>query len=383
MSITATVITTEGQIYLTGSPINLRLRNLNSDSTIASVTCELYIWSGNLNAPPASANYTLVASKVSSEDDYINFQVAEIVRSHITGTKFAWVSGNDAPNTSGEGVFFQFKYQVTNSNEAVEAAVSSSSKFATLGYRYDNEQVGDIAGSITGQPYLGLLPINYSRNYTTKIKYFKRAFDFTKTLALCTSENIISSTVNPVVYCKDQLGDKFMITYINRLGLWDYFTTYGKGVKSIAIDATTNPRLYRNPNSVNNRINHSKSRTINTSDQSFTINTGYLEETMTEQVEEVIYSPLIYLLEFTGAVFTTVTLGTTVDSTTVTVDNTLLTVDNDTITTLDLGYYSTFTQTPVTCGNNSFIRKTRQNDKGKINYDLQLDPTMGRINNLR
>ena len=89
MSITATVITTEGQIYLTGSPINLRLRNLNSDSTIASVTCELYIWSGNLNAPPAAANYTLVASKVSAEDDYINFQVAEIVRSHITGTKFA------------------------------------------------------------------------------------------------------------------------------------------------------------------------------------------------------------------------------------------------------------------------------------------------------
>ena len=91
MAVTPTTITTEGQIYLTGSPINLRLRNLNSDSTIASVTCELYIWSGNLNAPPASPNYTLVASKVSNEDDYINFQIAEIVRSHINGTKFAYV----------------------------------------------------------------------------------------------------------------------------------------------------------------------------------------------------------------------------------------------------------------------------------------------------
>ena len=383
MAVTPTTISTEGQIYLTGSPINLRLRNLNSDNTIASVVCELYIWSGSLDTPPSIASYTLVASKVSSEDDYINFQISEIVRSHINLTRFAWVSGNDAPNIAGEGVFFQFKYQVTNSTAVVESFVESSSKFATLGYRYDVEQVGDIAGSTTGQPYLGLVPINYSRNYTNRINYYKRYFDFTLSVALCTSENIITNTVNPVVVCKEQLGDKFLIAYINRIGLWDYFTTYGKAVKSIAIDSNTNPRLYRNPNSINNSVNHSKSRIINTSDQVFTINTGGLTEDMTEQVEEVIYSPLVYLIEFTGAIYNTASAGTTVDSTTITVDSTLFTVDGDAITTADIGYYSTNTQMPVTCNNTSFTKKTRLNDKAKINYDLIMEVTMGRINNLR
>jgi hypothetical protein len=383
MAVTPTTITTEGQIYLTGSPINLRLRNLNSDATISSVTCELYIWTGNLNAPPASANYTLVASKVSNEDDYINFQIAEIVRSHINGTKFSFVPGNESPNIAGEGVFFQLKHQVTNLNGLIEAPITSSSKFATLGYRYDFEQVGNIAGSTTGQPYLNLLPINYIRNYTNRIKYFKRSFNLTQPLSTCTSENIISSTANPVIVCQDQRGDKFAVAYINRLGLWDYFTTFGKGVKTVNVDSDINPRLYRNPNSINNSINHSKNRTINTSEQSFVINTGGLTEDMTDQVEEVIYSPLVYLLEFTGALFTTASAGTTVDSTTVTVDSTLFTVDGDAVTAQDIGFYSTYKQIPVTCSNSSFIKKTRLNDKGKINYDLQLDVTMSRINNLR
>jgi len=378
--ITPTTITSENQIYLTGSPINLRIRNLASDNTIKSVVCELYVWNGNLNSPPTLASYTLVADKVSKLDNYINFQIAEIVRSHITGTKFAWTSGNDAPSIAGEGVFFQTKYQATNDGDVVEAAISSTTNFATLGYRYDFEQLGELGLS---QPYLGLLPINYSRNYTEKIQYFKRDFDYTKTLELCTSENIISSTVNPVTTCKPQLGDKYLVVYINRLGLWDYFTPYGKAIKNIKVNSDTNPRLYRNPNSINNNVIHSKVRSIDATEQSYTINTGDLHETMIEQIEEVIYSPLVYLLEFTGEVFTVVQEGLTIDITTVTVDSTIYTVDNDTVTTLDLGFYSTFKQIPVTNGNTNFVKKTRLNDKGKINYDLTFDVTMDRINNLR
>lgn len=383
MAITPTTITTEEQIFLTGSPINLRISNFNNDNTIKSAVCELYIWSGNLNAPPVLPSYTLVGDKVSADDDYINFQIAEVLRSHITGTKFAWTAGDEQPSIAGEGVFWQTKHQVTNEDLEVEAAYEGLTNLATLGYRYDFEQVGDIADSSEIQPYLGLLPINYNRNYTDKVKYYRRNFDFTKTLELCTSENIISSTVFTPTTTKCQKGDKFLVVYINRLGLWDYFTPYGKSVKSIKLEATTNPRLYRNPNSINNNVNHSKSRIIENTEQSYTINSGDLHESMTEQIEEVIYSPLVYLLEFTGDTFTVAQQGLTVDSTTVTVDSTLYTVDNDTITAEDLGYYSTFKQIPVTCQTENFIKKTRLNDKGKINYDLNFDVTMGRINNLR
>ena len=383
MAITPTTITTEDQIYLAGSPINLRIRNLANSSTIQSVQCELYVWSGNLNTPPALASYTLVADKVSANDNYINFQIAEILASHINATKFAWASGDNAPSIAGEGVFFQYKYQVTSAT--VEAPIESVTNFATMGYRLDYEQVGEVALSTNKQPYLGLLPINYSRYYTDRVKYFKREFDFTKTLGECTSENIIKSTVIAPAssQLKCQLGDKYLVPYINRLGLWDYYTSYGKAVKSVKLGSSTNPRLYRNPNSINNSVNHSKSRQIESSDQQYILNSGDLQESMTDQIEEVIYSPLVYLIEFTGELFTVASEGLTVDSTLVTVDSTLYTVDNDTITSGDVGYFSNYKQIPVVCSTESFMKRTRLNDKGKINYDLQFDVTMGRINNLR
>jgi hypothetical protein len=377
--ITPTTITTENQIYLTGSPINLKIQNANQDTTIKSVVCEVYIWNGNLNTPPTLPNYTLVSDKISAADNYINFQIAEILASHITGTKFAWQSGDGQPSISGEGTFFHYKYQVTNENAIIETAVESYTNFATLGWRYDFEQVGDVGL----QPYLGLIPQNYNRNYAPQIKYYARDFDYTKTLETCTSENIIVSAVNTPTKTKCQLGEKFLVVYINRLGLWDYFTPYGKVIKSTKVEADTNPRLYRNPITINNNVNHSKQRNIEDTSQSYTINSGDLHETMVNQIEEVIYSPLVYLLEFTGEVFTQTQVGLTVDSTTVTVDDTTYTVDNDTVTSADLNYYSTFKQIPVTCETNQFVKKSRLNDKGKINYDLQFDVTVGRINNLR
>ena len=104
---------------------------------------------------------------------------------------------------------------------------------------------------------------------------------------------------------------------------------------------------------------------------------------MIVQVEDVIFSPLIYLIEFSGLAYTAVEVGLTVDSTTVTVDSTTITADATTTTVEDVGFYSDFKQIPVTCENTNFINKSRLNDKGKINYNLEFDATIGRINNLR
>lgn len=380
--ITPTTITSEDQIYLVNSPVNITIRNLSQSNSIKTVQLEIYVWSGNLNIPPSLPSYTLVSSKVSESDNYVNFQIAEILASHINKTKFSWIGGESEPSISGEGIFWQGKYQVTNEND-IENPVESTTKFATLGYRYDYEHVGNILGASVHQPYLNLQPINYTRNYSPKIKYFKRQFYFSKTLSTCTSENFIISIENAVENTKCQLGEKYLIAYINRLGLWDYFTPYGKVVKNIKIDGDTNPRLYRNTNSINNNINHSKQKIIQSTDQSFTLNTGYLTEEMANQVEDVIFSPLIYLIEFTGEVYTNIQVGLTVDNTLVTVDSTIYTVDNDTVTSGDIGYFSKFKQIPVICDTKSFVKKTRLNDKGKINYDLDFQATVGRINQLK
>lgn len=380
MAITPTTITTEEQIYLTGSPINIFVQNANADNTISKALIELYIWNGNLNDPPTSPTKSLTPSKVSKTDTKIYAQIAEILASYINQTKFAWTSGESAPSIAGEGVFFQLKYTITNENGTIETAVERPTNFATQGYRLDYEQIGT---QTINQPYNGLVPINYNRNYTERINYYQRSFDFTKTLSECTSENIIKSTQFTPTKLKCQLGDAYLVVYINRWGLFDYCTTYGKAVKSTDVDSDTNPRLYRNPNAINNNVNHSKTRQINQTPQNYTINTGDLYENMTEQIEEVMLSPLIYLIEFTGETFTVTNVGLTVDSTIVTVDSTSYTVDNQTITEQDLGFFSIFKQIPVTNTNKNFTKKTRRNDKGKINYDLSFEVTMDRINNLR
>jgi len=380
MAVTPTTITTEDQIYLTGSPINLRIQNFNQDSTIKTARLELYIWNGNLNNPPIYPTHVLKADKVSKNDDYINFQVSEILASYIDKTKFAWISGDSEPSLSGEAVFWQTKQIVTNENGTIETPYESLTNLATLGYRFDFEQIGT---PLDNQPYNGLIPINYERNYTERINYYQRSFDFTKSLLECTSENIIKSNQFTPTKTKCQLGDKYLVVYINRLGLWDYFTPYGKAVSSVKVTSDTNPRLYRNPNIINNNVNHSKIRSISETPQTITSNTGSLHEDMTEQVEEVILSPLIYLIEFTGETFTVINVGLTVDNTIVTVDSTLYTADNQTVTEEDLGYFSTFRQMPVICTSENFTKKTRLNDKQKINYDLTFEITTDRINNLR
>ena len=383
--ITPTIITSEEQIYLAGTAINLRFRNDAADSNIQSVVCNLYIWSGQLNTPPTLPTHIFIPEKVSKSDKYINLSIDKYIAAKINSTKFAWRSGNNAPSISGEGVFWQIEYEVTNEDGSTATPVLTETNFATMGYRYDFEQVGDIAGSIEGQPYLGLLPINMNRNRTPLVAYFERTFDFTRTLGDCTSRNMILSTPYPIPSGEEvcQLGDTYLIAYINRLGLWDYFTPYGKAASRVKIDATTNPRLYRNPNSVNNNVNHSSRRSIDETKRAYTINTGGLQESMIDQVEEVMYSPLLYLIEFDGLAYTQIEVGLTVDDTTVTVDSTTITVDATTITVDDVGYFSTFKQIPVTCENNLFERKTRRNNKSKINYDFEFETTNGRINTLR
>jgi hypothetical protein len=378
MAITPFAIETEDQIYLCGSPIHIAVSNSSQDTSIVKAEIELYIWSGQLNNPPSLPNYILESNKVSQNDTYISFQIAEKLEAEIDNTRFAWVQGSNFPEVRGEGVFWQIKKIITNTNgtEIIEGVTN----FTTRGYRYDFEQVGNIPNK--QQPYLGLKPIDYNRYYTDKIKYVRRSFDFTQSLANCTSENIIKKEfINPTE-CKAQLGERFLIVYLNRWGLFDYFTPYGKVTNPISIDSEDGTKLYRNPNAINNSIIHHKRRLINEVALKYVINTGGLHENMVEQVEEVMYSPLIYLVKFTGETFTTERIGLTVDSTTISVDSTEITVDAITITVDDVGLFSEFQQIPVINANKSFDIKTRLTDKGKINYDLEFE-SGNRINNLK
>ena len=99
-------------------------------------------------------------------------------------------------------------------------------------------------------------------------------------------------------------------------------------------------------------------------------------------MREIIQSSKIYLVIFDGDVFTTESVGLTVDSTVVTADNTTITADSVTVTTADLGNYSSFTQIPVKNVTTNFVKKTKLNDKSSISYTLEFEETNNFINDI-
>ncbi len=117
--------------------------------------------------------------------------------------------------------------------------------------------------------------------------------------------------------------------------------------------------------------------------QSYSINTGALSEDMNSTIEQIIYSPKIYLIKFKGDRQTTNTIGITIDNTYITVDDTTITIDSATVTQNGNGFFKTHQQIPVTVTDTDFGRKTRMNDKNAIDYTINFEETTSKILNVR
>ena len=100
---------------------------------------------------------------------------------------------------------------------------------------------------------------------------------------------------------------------------------------------------------------------------------------MGQLVEEILYSPFVYLVEF-GKELAPVGTAITVDTTLYSVDTTLISADNSGQL---FGGYTTFRQIPVNVIDTDFGRKTRINDKNKINYNIRFEESTNKILNIR
>lgn len=100
------------------------------------------------------------------------------------------------------------------------------------------------------------------------------------------------------------------------------------------------------------------------------------------QIREILQSSKIYLVFFGDGVFQSIQEGITVDSTIVTADNTAITIDSSPVTAANIGFYSKYTQVPVTLTTDSLLIKTRLNDKSSISYSLDFEATNNTINDI-
>ncbi len=385
-----TAINDASKITFANSPIHLRLQNAAADTTIEEATVYLWIWNGDQQRELVNPNLTLNKKKVSAGDNYINFQIADYIKSYIENPpnglntnqpNFAY-NELTPPAITGLGVFWQVVTDITSNGTTIRT--TGDTHFATLGYRWGYEQNAIKNNGLTPNGSTGFIRSS-QKWYNKKIhNYIEQSFDLTKTVSEATTGNIIKTTpVTPPSVWERCSRDSSLIVYINKLGLWEMFTPHGKIVVSSSVSSDEQNRAYRDPSQIDNTYTHSKLKSSPDVEQSYTINTGSLTETMIDQVEQIIYSPKIYIILFNGDVQTSSTVGVTIDSTFITIDDTNITIDAATVTEELIGSFKTFQQIPVISKDKSFVRKNRINDKNEIHYTLKFEETTNKILDIR
>lgn len=371
----------KSKIFFSQSPIHFNLQNELADASISSATVEVYIWRGFQQAdlPPSPLLTFNNIKKISPSDNYIAIELHSEIKAFITSSNLnknnpQWAyNTTNVPTTAGEGVYFHVVYKVDD-----ESVKQLGTYFATTGYRYSFEQKGGM--------YDGYEDVEIFRKYAKSINYDRCTINRTTQVATSQSGSgangmITQQSLNPTAR-NSQTGVKCLIAYVNRLGLWDTFTPFGKFVESIDTKRDEYSSSFRNPLQVNSQIQHLKQSGTPLGNRKFQINTGLLDENNNYQVREILQSAKIYLVIFNEDVFETIQTGITVDSTIVTVDNTTITVDNNVVTESNLGFYSNPIQIPVSNSSTNFLKKTRLNDKSSISYTLEFEETNNFINNI-
>jgi hypothetical protein len=371
-----TLIDNESKVKLINSPLFIR-----EAATILtkSVTVNLYIWDGLQIKVINQPTVILRKDKVSQLDNYISLEISDLIKPYIK-PKFAYNRAAPAAITN-QGVFIQA--QVISINfDGTQTSRYTNTFFCTLGYRWNYEQ--NLIGNNGVENYGAsgfIVPVE--KWFNPKIhNYFNQTFNFTRTVAEATTSNVINYVPLTPTKLRCTL-DPCLIIFINKLGLWETFTPHGKKTASVKANRTISNISHRDPSQVDNTFVHSKQITLIDAEQSYVINTGSLEENMTSIIEELIYSPIVYLINFKGDLELVTTVGISIDNAVVSIDNTDISIDSQSITADAIGFFKTHQQIPVVITDEDFTRKTRLNDRIAIDYNIKLDETNNKINNIR
>lgn len=328
--------------------------------------------------------YVLDKARVSNDDKYVAFEIQDYLKNdlvrkeNLNNVDFPVLlyHNTSMPYVQGMCLFYRYSYYAYDETTSV-SAINVTNKVATLGYRWRNEQnpfYGSFVGNANG------FNINQTaiKKYADFIPYYAtQSFSFGTNR---TSNNFIATTkVTPLttVCVKEPL----LFIYLDRNGLFQYLTTTGKITINDEVKRQESSKVFRDTTMINTESTHFKNTAIEEVFQTYTVNTGVMDESMNALIEELIYSPKVYLVRFYGERWTVAQQGLTVDNDIVTIDNETITIDSDTVTLADVGYYSTYLQVPVTCTDNDFVKKTTINDRRDISYTLKFKETASKIKN--
>ena len=383
-------ITDISQVAFANSPVIIRIDLLDFPTFpigVNPLTAHLTLITYDIESVGVQTNvttYTLKKEQASINDKYISFEIQQYlkndisIKANVPNQEFPVLQYNSLsmPDVKGQCVFFEFQYYITDGTTN-SATVSSLNNVATLGYRWRNELTpfyGSYIGSSEGFDY-AVAPV---KKYNDDINfYIKQEFDFT--LGVNVTSSTFIKTIQEFPTATICSKEPLLVIYLDRDGLWQYITTFGK--VSIDDDITQNSsgKVYRDNFNVNPATSHGENIRIEDVRQNYTVNTGLLDESMNQLIEELLYSSRVYLVRFFGDRFTVAQTGITIDNDIITIDNDNITIDSDTVTVGDIGYFATYTQVPVRVVDSNFAKRTFINDKRDISYFIKFKETASKI----
>jgi hypothetical protein len=347
-----TVVNTTARFIGVNSPFFV---NVTSAQTFTAVRLRLWVWSGALTAPYTNGddpNVVIVNEKVSASDTYVQFELADYIKDVFNPT-FQY-QDSTVPIINNECVFFKWEYDIINNPDGTSATIylvdeniSSQTYVGTQGYYWNyetqpfglNENTMSFGFEEMTQPY---------KVYNPGIKY-----DVISGVSLSATNtaNVFSRskyepTLNETVCPKEN----WLIIYLDKRGLFQYFTPTGKVVISEKIDREQYTKTFRRPDLYNNSLTHQIRQLNRDVTSSFIVNTGPLKEKAGQYVEEILYSKSVYLMEFKAGAE---------------------------------GYFDVYRTIPVIVTDTDFGRKTRLNDKSKISYNIKFEATTNKIKDIR
>ncbi len=371
MLIQPTPITSLDRVDFVGSPKHISTSGVSYSGAIL----KLWIWTGNLNYPYINnLEPTLVFTKdkVSSADAYVSFEVGDIIKDYINpSAEFTPTS----TAVSGEGVFYQYELQTYvygGGSPIIIGTNTASTRFATAGYNWNYE--GEAPFTYNHGSF-GFVDTDVKKYYSPYVSYYTSKIN----LSGATTSNgmVVRESAQYSYYDEKCASDPYVILYLAKTGLWDTFTPTGKVTISNKMDREQYSRPFRKPITFNPKFDHETIQYNINGKQSYDLNTGQLTPEMGQLVEEILLSPKVYLINFTGDL--TAGSAYTVDNTVITVDSTLITVDASTGRKL----YTGFRHIPVIVTDTDFVQRTKLNNRNKINYNLRFEEAQTKINNIR
>lgn len=355
----------------------------SNKTVIANVTLETF----DINELSEEVNkntYLLKKQRVSNTDTYIAFEVQDYLKNDLIRKEIQnnvdfpvlMYQNTAMPFSQGLCLFYRVTYSVTDGTTTITLP-SPIERVATLGWRWNTEEA-PFYGSFVGDANGFNVAREVVKTYVHDVPYYaEQSFNFALGTAVNSNNFITTTKVEPTnpTCAKEPV----LIIYLNRMGLFEYITFVGKTVVDVSTKRTEQPKSFRDQSMINASTTHFEHSEVIEAIQSYTVNTGVLDESMNALIEELLYSPKVYLIRFYGSKYTVAQVGITVDNDIITVDNTDITVDSDTITNDDIGYYSTFQQVPVTVVDSNFVKRTNNNDKRDISYFVKFKETNSKV----